>query len=194
MKSIRKFKKQEIDLSANLIIDSWCIGQTLQISGNKVFPNTYLGRFEADIFEITKSGYLYEYEVKISRADFKAEKKKTGKKEKLLSGERCNYFSYLVPEGLILPDEVPEYAGLVYINGVRYSPARKMGNYDDPDWMFPHLITTVVKNPPKLSGEKLGDKWLSKLMESTYNRFHQRTIWSKYETDETLEETREAHS
>jgi len=43
---------------------------------NFVFPNIYLGGFECDILEITKSGYSYEYEVKISVSDFKADSKK----------------------------------------------------------------------------------------------------------------------
>ena len=38
----------------------------LQRSSNKVYPNFYLGPWECDILEITKSGYTYEYEVKIS--------------------------------------------------------------------------------------------------------------------------------
>lgn len=40
---------------------------------NLVFPNIYIGSWEADILEITKSGYTYEYEVKISKSDFKAD-------------------------------------------------------------------------------------------------------------------------
>lgn len=169
-------------MDANLIIDAFCLERTKLISGNKVFPNTYLGRFEADVFEVTKSGYLYEYEVKICHSDFLAEKKKIGKQDKLLSGERCNYFNYLCPEGLISADELPDHAGLHYITDVYYSKLRKMGNYSDKaDWDFPHLQIKVIKEPKRLSTEKLGNKHIDKLLESTYRRFHQRTIWNKYE-------------
>lgn len=167
-------------MDAKTIIDTWCIERTMQISGNKVFPNTYLGRHEADIFEVTKAGYLYEFEVKISRADFFADAKKVGKSDKVMSGERCNHFIYLVPQDLIKPEEVPEYAGLQYVTDIFYTPARKMGNYDDLDWMIPNLRTKIITPSPRLSHEKLGKTHLPKLMESTYTRFHTKTIWSKY--------------
>lgn len=167
-------------MTATEIIDAFCLERTIQLSGNKVFPNTYLGRFEADIFELTKSGYSYEYEVKISRSDFFAEKKKIGKSKCITDGKRCNYFYYLVPKGLIMPDEVPEYAGLIYVNNIRHTSTRKMGNYGDPDWLEPRLITEVVKSAPKLSSEKLGKEYLLKLLESTYRRFHNR-IRDKYQ-------------
>lgn len=168
-------------LQASLIIDSWCIERTFQMSGNRVFPNTHLNRYEADIFEVSKSGYLYEYEVKVSHSDFLAEKKKIGKWDKVISGERTNYFYYLCPEGVISPEEVPEYAGLIYVTGIFYSPMRKMGNYEDqPDWNIPHIHLRHVKSAPKLSKLKLGNKYMDKLLESTYRRFHSHVIWDKY--------------
>lgn len=152
----------------------------VQLHKPKVFPNTYLGRFEADIFEVTKSGYLYEYEVKISRSDFFSENKKIGKSKCITDGKRCNYFYYLVPKGLIKPDEIPEYAGLIYVNNIRHTNTRKMGNYGDhPDWSEPRLVLYTVKLAPKLSSDKLGEKYLLKLLESTYRRFHNR-IRDKY--------------
>lgn len=168
-------------MDSNLIIDAVCLEQTSKISGNYVFPNTYLGRYEADIFEITKHGYLSEYEVKISHSDFLAEKKKLGKRDILLSGKRCNYFIYLCPDGIIPIEEVPEYAGLYYISDISHIKSRKIGNYSDQaDWEFPKLNIKVMKSPKKISTEKLGNIHLSTLMKSTYRRFHQRTIWNKY--------------
>ena len=103
-------------------------------------------------------GYIYEFEIKISRADFKNDFKNKKEKHIILKGpteeerfmpsfyqsyewnkhlynsiddckarikpgdshlieshKKPNYFYYAVPEGLIQPEEVPEYAGLIYI-------------------------------------------------------------------------------
>lgn len=75
--------------------------------------------WECDVLSLSKSGYLSEYEVKISRSDFQAEKKKVRKWN--LIEARCewtcpNYFWYVCPVGLIREDEVPIYAGLIYIS------------------------------------------------------------------------------
>ena len=77
---------------------------------------------EADVLSVSSRGYAYEYEVKISRSDFFADKKKVRKHDIYSnphdewSKNNCpNYFVYAVPEGLISIDEVPEYAGLIYI-------------------------------------------------------------------------------
>jgi hypothetical protein len=85
------------------------------------------GLQECDVISVSKSDYIYEYEIKISRSDFKKdfikEKHNHILNEKFTyvrKGEQlfrvCNYFNYVVPKDLISPDEVPEYAGLIYIN------------------------------------------------------------------------------
>lgn len=82
---------------------------------------------ECDVISVSKSDYIYEYEIKISRADFKKdfikEKHTHILNEKftyIRKGEQlwrvCNYFNYVVPKDLISLDEVPEYAGLIYVN------------------------------------------------------------------------------
>lgn len=88
---------------------------------------TGFGLAECDVISISASDYIYEYEVKISKSDFKNDFKKP--KHKLMSERRCikntkkgmlyltpNYFYFVVPENLINKEEVPEYAGLMYIN------------------------------------------------------------------------------
>lgn len=102
--------------------------------------NTHALLSEADVLGVSSTGYIYEYEVKISRSDFKAEfRNKIDKHKRLstreshkvydiripgslkLSGEKeirihiPNRFFFACPEGLIKPEEVPEYAGLVYV-------------------------------------------------------------------------------
>jgi len=158
--------------------------------------NSYVFAWESDFFSMTPSGYFYEIEVKVTKADFKADAKKVSKhrflsaaykknstallkgrleyevevpilepkldaslkrvrdeygdvimiptgrlqtlkaysntgeildkhrglKVKMLNSsinivkyKVPNRFFYAVPEGLITKDEVPEYAGLIYV-------------------------------------------------------------------------------
>lgn len=83
------------------------------------------GLGECDVMSVSKSNYIYEYEVKISKSDFKADFKK--KKHKNMSKRKSineskgyyyspNYFYFVVPSGLIDINDVPEYAGLMYVN------------------------------------------------------------------------------
>lgn len=71
---------------------------------------------EQDVVSINKSGYFYEYEVKISRQDFLKDKKK--KKwswyEEKLFDRLPNYFTYVCPAELIKLEEIPRFAGLFY--------------------------------------------------------------------------------
>jgi hypothetical protein len=81
-----------------------------------IIPNFYLNSsFEMDVCKITKAGIVYEFEIKISRSDFKNDFKKAGKHDMIKHGKRaCNYFFFVVPEGLVSIDEVPDYCGLYY--------------------------------------------------------------------------------
>lgn len=107
-------------------------GNLLQICG---YSGTSF--FKPDILIITKSRLAIDIEVKISRADFKADFKKEIKhlylKDKL---GRESYFYYAVPKGLVSVEEVPTYAGLIYVDGE---------------------IIEIVKKAPLLSKEKIDD-------------------------------------
>ncbi len=104
----------------------------------------FKGDWESDFFVQKQNGYSYEFEVKISRSDFFADKKKVSKHLILSSGKfieqkrlwnnnstshddkwtieeterehsfRPNKFFYVVPAGIITVDELPSYAGLFY--------------------------------------------------------------------------------
>lgn len=83
-----------------------------------VIPNYTPARwFESDIFEITKAGYFREYEVKMTRADFKADALKYSQKGNkhwmLLNGsvDGPTEFYFVCPEGLIDRSEIPSWAG-----------------------------------------------------------------------------------
>jgi hypothetical protein len=72
--------------------------------------------WEIDVLSMNKNDYLTEYEVKVSRSDFKADakKKKWQWYEKRIETMISNYFYYTCPEGLILENEIPAFAGLIY--------------------------------------------------------------------------------
>ena len=93
-----------------------------------------------DLFRLTPAGLITEYEIKVSRADYRADfcKEQTGcgNKHALMTGGRCacNRFYFVVPKKMIRPEEVPSYAGLLYYKGRR--------GFD------------VVKNAPLIHKEK----------------------------------------
>ena len=118
----------------------------------------YVFEWESDKLIWTKSGYIYEFEIKVSRSDFRNDFKKKKEKHIILKGpteeeaympsfyqsyewnkqlyqsiEECkarikpgdrhliashkrpNYFYYAVPEGMLQPEDVPDYAGLIWL-------------------------------------------------------------------------------
>ena len=95
-----------------------------------VIPNFYFGFYEMDVFRLTPSGFVTEYEIKTSRSDFKNDFKKSRtvsfskklddntevfKHEEIEKGSyKSNRFFFIVPEGLVKPEEVPNNCGLIY--------------------------------------------------------------------------------
>jgi len=81
------------------------------------------------------------YEVKISRADFRRDTAVKQREARLFSDQ----FYYVTPAGLLKPDEVPEWAGLIeYANGsfktVIHAPYR---DKDAPTW---ELVVSMIRN------------------------------------------------
>lgn len=75
---------------------------------------------ETDLLVVQKSGLIFDIEIKISRSDFFADFKKS-EKHSLLSGSKTqeylpNKFYYAVPKDLVSVNEVPYYAGLIYVD------------------------------------------------------------------------------
>ncbi len=125
----------------------YSIAKSIVSNHDHILQNLYIFNWECDVFSVTKTGYSYELEIKISRSDFKADFKKDKHKifnnwkkgyyayglgrrgwgfdnaeYSILSSGKITYqtcankFFYVVPEGLIKEDEVPDYAGLIYCN------------------------------------------------------------------------------
>lgn len=115
---------------------------------------TGMGLQECDVISVSKSDYIYEYEIKTSRADFKKDfiKEKhthmiNESSTKVVRGKKLyllpNYFTFVVPFGLVSEEEVPEYAGLMYMN-------------DDSSFV-------IVKKPKLLHKEKASEEFIRKL-------------------------------
>lgn len=83
-----------------------------------------------DFLYFTFSGYTVEVEIKISRSDFLADFKKPKHnllklKPKDYEKSVANRFYFAVPEGLITKEEVPDYAGLIYVKKYRCEVVKK---------------------------------------------------------------------
>ena len=143
----------------------------------------YIFEWESDKFIETRSGYIYEFEIKVSKSDFKNDFKHKEDKHIILEGakaykdeylpkyyrlieenrkrggdwavnefkkyaddspfykvdghKRPNFFYYCTPPDLVTKEEVPSYAGLLYINE--------------------YGTITVVKKAPRIHPDKLTD-------------------------------------
>lgn len=86
-----------------------------------------MGLAECDVMAISKADYIYEFEIKISKSDFKKdfekEKHRLIKEKKFVNESKTwripfyapNYFYFVMPENLVSIEEIPEYAGLIYL-------------------------------------------------------------------------------
>lgn len=99
-------------------------------------PNVYFFGWESDFLVVQQSGLIFEVESKISRADYfndfnKAEKHRLLKDKTDISYKGSDYevieqpantrnlpnrFYYACPTNLIKVEEIPEYAGLFYVD------------------------------------------------------------------------------
>lgn len=93
---------------------------------NMIIPNVFWGldlQHECDLFILTKTGWAYEVEIKVSKYDLRNDaKKRHGHKSKLL---RKLYFA--IPEKLEPEiDNIPEHAGVLVVGvGGRVKKARE---------------------------------------------------------------------
>lgn len=174
---------------------------------NFVLPNyTPAGWWECDVFELTDAGYWREYEVKTSVADFRRDAGKVRSKvvsEKIPDDERTgrkthrlvshtlnkhdllaerspkgpSAFWFVVPSGLIQAAEVPEWAGLIWVND--RGPKHRLR------WRF---TCDEVKKAPRLHKEKCPAKVVESARSTCYWRMH-----GAMETSEPLDDGMEYH-
>ena len=122
------------------------------------FQNVYLGHWEMDVMVIKGTGYVYEYEVKVSHSDFKADFKKKHygrfKHDKLKAGkEPCNRFFFVCPDGMIKESECPVYAGLIYYDQdlrkfktVKNAPILHRNKFKDYKYLCQKLYYRLLPN------------------------------------------------
>lgn len=97
------------------------------INHKYLINNAYIYEWESDFFSVSESGYIYEFEIKISRGDFKDDFNKINKHQLLESTDpktvlkKPNKFFYAVPRGLLTSTVIPEYAGLLEIDPITKS-------------------------------------------------------------------------
>lgn len=163
MGSIGNRNKIKIEYSEHLIQKALRY-EFLSPNSVKYFTeNLNIYNWESDVLKITKSNYSYEFEIKISRSDFKNDFKHKKNKHIILENKedvnKPNYFYYVVPTDLIKVDEMPDYAGLIYVKGVVFGTNIR-------------YYFTEIKKAPKLHKEKLDINELNLVDKFYYNYIH----------------------
>jgi hypothetical protein len=140
---------------------------TLRFINHKyLINNAYIYQWESDFFSVSEAGYIYEFEIKISRGDFKDDFNKVDKHQLLESTDpntvlkKPNKFFYAVPKGLLSSISIPEYAGLLEI---------------DPETKN----VTTIKEAPFLHKEKGFDALKDILIDKFYFRYRDLLAKSK---------------
>ena len=160
-----KTDKEEIKWSEKLIQQQLRYNFLSPSSVKYFTENLNVYDWESDVLKITKSGYAYEFEIKISRGDFKNDFKHKKKKHLLLENKENkakmpNYFYYVVPEDLVTEDEVPEYAGLIYVHATIIGNSRIYYQFQE------------IKTAPKLHSDKIDENNLKLIDKFYYNYIH----------------------
>lgn len=144
------FRKDDIYFSHNVRAMSACWDE----ERNK-YGQSY--DFEADFLSVRKSLYLAEYEVKRTIADFKNEFKNKLPKHFAIESRLypCNYYSFVCPEGLLFPEDIPSYAGLYY------------ASLDE----FGLCDISEIKKPPCLHKRKVEGQMVFEMLSKFMNKF-----------------------
>jgi hypothetical protein len=97
---------------------------------------------KADLLSVTKAQLVHEVEIKSSVADFQRDFEEKTYKHHALENQKgyrtANYFWFGVPDGLVEVEDVPAYAGLLYVT--------EAGGVD------------VMRRAPRIHGKKLRER------------------------------------
>lgn len=115
---------------------------------------------ESDVIAINTNGYLVEFEVKLTKADFIKDKdkiisinrKRINKHKLYEQGGGSAMFYFVAPKGILTIDDIPEWAGLIEVVNREYI---KHGTV---------LVCNNVKNAKKLNNRKATQKEIKKLL------------------------------
>ena len=149
--------------------------------------NSYLLTWEADFLSISKAGYITEYEVKISKSDYKADfnkqldirmKTPLFKHDAYAMGvDSCvrysrhdeysiripKHFYFVCPEGMISKDKVPTHCGLIYAKWIDKEQEIQYGRKV--------LLETIKQAPVLKNNYKAGPKDIEQLRIGLYFKF-----------------------
>lgn len=119
-------------------------------------------KWESDLVSISHSDYAFEYEIKIDRWDFIKDAKKPKIKRYHWADNFLPFrkFYYDVPEGMVSVEEVPDFAGLIYVG--------QHGNSIKPL----NAVVKVVKQAPTRKVSKVSQKQISQLNRSLAWKLH----------------------
>lgn len=135
----------------------------VNLNNKFVVPNVYYYHWESDVFCVTQSNYVHEFEIKTNEKDFLNDFKKA--KHSLLNGDKQAYiqrkgwhyswnkeygmpnrFTFVLPEDVATCIELPDYCGLIrfrynetlFNNGCLFGDIRKApklhGTHFAEDW------------------------------------------------------------
>ncbi len=107
-----------------------------------MLPNFVIDRgFEMDVFKLTPSGLITEFEIKTSKMDFRLDFKKKNKHDLLKNGQlSCNRFFFVTPCNLLKLEDIPSYAGWYELSETKYKSR--------------YFVLSLRKNAPLLHKNK----------------------------------------
>ena len=139
-------------MSSSKIIKRLC--NTFDHTNGFVLRNIYIGMFEMDILRMTKDGFVYEYEVKTTVADFYKDFYKEAKlgdidaisvkkHDIIKSGNYIsNRFYYVLTEDVYKKVKIPDYAGVIvmYEKGFVYEKSAPVLSFTKHYDLYPNLL------------------------------------------------------
>jgi hypothetical protein len=162
--------------------------------------------WECDMLSLTKAGFWHEFEIKMTRSDFKADFKKSSRYPYQMHGmsyreyydlsredmdnledtkhgflaNGCkkgpSYFWFCTPAGLLKPEDIPEYAG-----HIEFPDLSDLLGKPSP---YRYDVMDIKKKAPKLHSVKFCDKRLKTLTGRMLYRYQQLYFHGKHDTEE----------
>lgn len=110
-------------------------------------PRAFIYGWESDFWCMTAGGETREFEIKISRADYANDKKKSKHSD---CSKGANYFYYVCPKDLISKEDVDQKYGLIYVSSTRLEIVKK-----------PKRLNDLAFNDWRMLANKMYWKWYS---------------------------------
>jgi len=131
------------------------IGYQRLIAVPNIMP--WRGNGECDLLIVTKAMYTDEYEIKLDRSDFLADrKKKKWRYIEIIPKKSPNRFWYVCPAGIIKVEDLLPGQGLIYIDeNAEYTSQR----------------VKIIKKAVNRHKHKISEEGFKKLMEKMHSKY-----------------------